>query len=219
MNSSKSVRLSSARKSPSASPSTRSAPPTAPILRATRTSARVPSLRLLSTLSSAMLARYRSAKSSILSILSAAHPVARRIAVSSARGIGCASTGKNMFACSAESQSLSGREREAVAMRRKEGCARVSSPLASCNCKENQSAEARGGRRHKPQSGWHQRRCASHPTAPPHDPAPVLRGHPPWARSRLTRRDVRVVPPMPPPRSRYTSQSVFKEGRERTKRT
>jgi hypothetical protein len=39
-----------------------------------------------------------------------------------------------MFACSAESQSLSGRDLDAVAMRRKEGCARerVLAPESIC---------------------------------------------------------------------------------------
>ena len=67
--------------------------------------------------------RYLSAKSRSVSTVDEEHPVCRRTVRSSARDIGRSGRVKNMFACSAVSQSLSGWDLEAVARMRKEGCA------------------------------------------------------------------------------------------------
>lgn len=68
-------------------------------------------------------ARYLSAKSRSVSTVDGEQPVCRRTVRSSKRDIGRRVRVKNMFACSAVSQSLSGWDLEAVARMRNEGCA------------------------------------------------------------------------------------------------
>lgn len=99
-------------------------------LRAMRSRARVPRRRTRSAPSAGtMRVRYAPANFSSASTLVGGHPVRSRSSASSARPIGCAGMGRNVFACSAESQSRSGDAREAVLMTRKEGCATERSGL------------------------------------------------------------------------------------------
>lgn len=102
-------------------------------LRAMRNRARVPSRRTRSAPSGGtMRVRYVLANRRRASTLAGGHPVRSRSAPSSERPIGCAGKGRNIFACSAESQSRSGAAREAVLTTRKDGCATEISELSVC---------------------------------------------------------------------------------------
>jgi hypothetical protein len=99
-------------------------------LRAMRSRARVPSRRTRSAPSAGtMRVWYAPANFSSTSTLEGGHPVRSRSAASSERPMGCAGTGKNMFACSVESQSRSGAARDAVLTTRKQGWAAERSGL------------------------------------------------------------------------------------------
>ena len=58
--------------------------------------------------------------------------VRERMVDSSVGDMGWRAMGKNMFACSSDSQSLRGRDLDAVTMTRKEGCVTDNSPDDIC---------------------------------------------------------------------------------------
>ena len=97
-------------------------------LRAILTSDRVPSFLFFRTLSADMLCLYLSAKVSRVSINSRGHSVAARMANSSLASIGWLGIGKNILACSSNSQSFRRSDLDAVLMTRKEGWVIESSP-------------------------------------------------------------------------------------------
>ena len=97
-------------------------------LRAILTSDRVPSFLFFKTLSADMLCLYLSAKISRVSINSPGQPVAARMANSSLASIGWLGIGKNMLACSSDSQSFRRSDLDAVLITRKEGWVIESSP-------------------------------------------------------------------------------------------
>jgi hypothetical protein len=97
-------------------------------LRAILTSDRVPSFLFFKTLSADMLFLYLSAKVSKVWINSRGHPVAARMANSSLASMGWLGIGKNILACSSESQSFRRSDLDAVLITRKEGWVIESSP-------------------------------------------------------------------------------------------
>lgn len=97
-------------------------------LRAILTRDRVPSFLFFRTLSTDILCLYLSAKVRRVSINSRGHPVAARMANSSLASIGWLGIGKNMLACSSDSQSFKRSDLDAVQITRKDGCVIESSP-------------------------------------------------------------------------------------------
>ena len=95
-----------------------------------RTRALVPNFRFFCTTSEVMMDLYLSANLIKVSTSGKEQPVWRRSCVSSSVDMGIEVTGKNMLACSSESQSLRGTDLDAVAITRNELCGTESSPDA-----------------------------------------------------------------------------------------
>lgn len=94
---------------------------------------RVPSLRLLRTLSADKVCLYFSANCNSLSTDSLGQPVARRMLDSSWISMGRLGMGKNILACSYESQSFRSKDFDAVLIMRKDGWTIESSPALIYN--------------------------------------------------------------------------------------
>jgi hypothetical protein len=94
-------------------------------LRAILTNDHVPSFLFFNILSTDILCLYFSANESKISTRAGGHPVNRSMLDSSLRSMGWLGMGKNMLACSSESQSLRGCNLEAVLITQKVGQWRV----------------------------------------------------------------------------------------------